>query len=447
MEGKPSINVLVRDKFTKQSEGLFRLQEPLILSFQGKSRNIHNDLEQIEQDIKSKVDPIILDLYNIALVVYVWDLQTPRPASGPREFRVLLSVSNKDKWNNVRSHLEATLGFLTGDTFEFNFIQGKAAKTEFQFEKKSDDRVSLFSGGIDSLAGVKWMFDHKLKPILVSHPGMGLISGTQREIVENLQKISGNGLTWHQIRAMAESGRDLTEKETTQFSRSFLYLTLGAIYALSLGLGKEFIFENGILAMNVPLTESRIYSSTRTAHPHFLKMYEHLLGLIFGPHITIENPFVGMTKGEVTKFLDATEFRDLVKVTMSCPNVTRLRYKGVATSEIRHCGLCFPCIVRRLSIHTANIWASDAKYADDITSTYAKIPQEGQKLLFEMMDFARQIDNCPTVDDVFNVFPQFFVEDVDPALLFDMTKRHVAQFKDFLVKRAHQTLRQNLGLP
>jgi hypothetical protein len=58
-----------------------------------------------------------------------------------------------------------------------------------------------------------------------------------------------------------------------------------------------------------------------------------------------------------------------------------------------------------------------------------------------------EMDKCSTVDDVFNVFPQFFVEDVDPALLFDMTKRHVAQFKDFLVQRAHQTLRQNLGLP
>jgi 7-cyano-7-deazaguanine synthase in queuosine biosynthesis len=446
-EDKPSINVLVQNKFTKQSEGLFSLEEPLVLSFRGEGRNMHDDLEQIEENLKSKIDPIILDLYKIALVVYVWDLQTPRPESEPREFRVLMSVSNKDKWNNLRTHLEATLRFLTGDTFVFNFVEGKLAEEGFQFQRKSGECVALFSGGLDSLAGVKWMLDHKLKPVLVSHPGMGLISGAQKELVACLGKITGSELTWHQIRATAEPGTGLTEKEHTQFSRSFLYLTLGVMFALKLGIEREFIFENGVLAFNIPLTQSRVYSNTRTAHPHFLLMYQQLLDSLFDHHVTIENPFLAMTKGQVVKLLDAEGFRDLVKTTISCPNITLLKWRGVKISKTRHCGVCFPCIVRRLSVHYANIWSSDASYAEDIVADYSKIPEEGRKLLFEMMDFARQMDKCSSVEDVFNEFPQFFIEGVDPALLFDMTKRHVAQFKDFLAQRAHQSLRQNLGLP
>jgi len=447
-DNKPPINVLVRDKFTMQSEGLFSLEEPLVLSFHGKARNMRNDLEKIERGIKSKIDPTILDLYNIALVVYVWDLQTQRLQFEPRDFRVLMSVSNKDKWNGLKQHLETMLRLLTGDTFEFNFVQGKPAEREFHFQKKSDECVALFSAGIDSLAGVKWMFERNLKPVLVSHPGMGLISKAQRKLVEGLKKMSGNGLKWHQIRATAEGGKDLEGKEFTQFSRSFLYLTLGAIYSLTLGIERQFIFENGILALNVPLTPSRIYSSTRTANPRFVKMYEELLGLLFGRHVTIENPFLGLTKGEVAKILDANGFRDMIKIAMSCPEVSRLRYEGVKTSKTRHCGICLPCVIRRVSMHHANLWSNDAKYAQDITAPYSAIPEAARKLLFEMMDFARRIDKCSTVDDVFIEFPEFFIgEDVDPSMLFDTTKRHVAQFKNFLVERAHQTLRQNLGLP
>lgn len=88
----------------------------------------------------------------------------------------------------------------------------------------------------------------------------------------------------------------------------------------------------------------------------------------------------------------------------------------------------------------------DARYADDIELPYAKIPNKGRKLLFEMADFARQIDKCSNIDEALNEFPQFYIEGVDPAMLFDMAKRQVAQFKDFLRQRAHQTLRANLGL-
>jgi 7-cyano-7-deazaguanine synthase in queuosine biosynthesis len=449
MEDKPSINVLVQDKFTKQSQALFGLEdESLVLSFHGKSRNLHNDLEKIEQSIGSKVDPIILDLYNIALVVYVWDITTYRSGTTPRDFRCLISVSNVDRWNSVKPLLDWTFRFLTGDTFAFNFIQGKKPSSDFVFKKDPNEQrcVLLFSGGLDSLAGFKRSVDKKMSPMLVSHPGAGIISNAQRKLKVALERIIHAKLQWNQIRATAQQGKDLQGAVPTQFSRSFLYLTLGAIFALKLGIAELHISENGVLAHNIPLTQARIYSSTRTVHPQFLKSYQEILDRLYGNCITVSNPFVDKTKGEVVALLNSDGYKEQAKTTISCSEVQALWRKGVKTKKIRHCGVCFPCIIRKVAMNYAGLSDRDARYADDIELPYAKIPNKGRKLLFEMADFARQIDKCSNIDEALNEFPQFYIEGVDPAMLFDMAKRQVAQFKDFLRQRAHQTLRANLGL-
>lgn len=447
-QNKPPITVLVRDDFTSKVESSYSLRKPLVLFFEGKDTNIQTGLDEIETSLKLKVNDLTKDLYRIALAVYVWDLHTLRKGYQPRHFGILISVSNKEKWDSVKSHLEGTLRFLTGDTYDFHFVQGKKSETEFKFEKGSEHSVLLFSGGLDSLAGFKYMIDKNLKPLLVSHPAMGLISGVQKDLVSRLRSIVGNDFPWYQIRATSRSGSKLTGKEHTQFSRSFLYLTMGATFALTLGIDREFICENGIMALNIPLTASRIYSNTRTVHPRFLTMYQELLDSLFGHCLSIENPFVAMTKGEVVRRLDSSGYRDLVKIAVSCPNITPLRWEGVATSKIRHCGICLPCIVRRVAINYANLWSDDAQYKDDVTGVFAQIPEEGKKLLFEMMDFARQIDKFSDVNEAFIEFPQFYVgETVDPSQLFDTAKRQVDQFKDFLAKRADPSLRQSLHVP
>jgi 7-cyano-7-deazaguanine synthase in queuosine biosynthesis len=448
-QNKPAIAVLVRDEYTMKEEDSYSLQEPLVLSFSGKDQNLQTEMDFLEQALKLKVNELIQDLYRIAIVVYVWDMQIQREAYGPRHFSVLISVSDKEKWDSVKNHLEGTLRFLTGDTFDFYFVQGKRSEEKFKFEKKSERSVILFSGGLDSLAGFKWMIDKKLKPLLVSHPAMGLISGVQKDLVSQLESIVGKGsLDWLQIRAGPRSGSKLTEKEPTQFSRSFLYLTMGATVALSLGIDEEFVCENGILALNIPLTQSRIYSNTRTVHPRFITMYQKLLDSLFGHCLSIENPFSSMTKGEVVKLLDVDRYRDLVKISVSCPNITPLRWQGVETSKIRHCGICLPCIVRRIAIHFANLSSSDAQYQHDITGPYARIPEDGKKMLLEMTDFARQIGVLSNVNEAFLEFPQFYVgETVDPDVLFNTVKRHVTQFNDFLTEKADQSLKQSLYVP
>nr|MDO8100086.1 7-cyano-7-deazaguanine synthase [Candidatus Njordarchaeota archaeon] len=439
---------LVLDEFTERVRNSISFHTPLVLSFSGPDRNLENDLDKVESSIGGKVHPLILDLYKVALVAYVCDRYFQRGDVEPRDISIVMAVSNKQKWDGAKDHLEAMLRFLSGDSFTFDFIQGSPAKEDFEFHPVGGRTVALFSGGLDSLAGVKWLVDRNEDFILVSHPAMPLISGAQRDLVGMLSKLLGRDIEWHQIRALASPVKGIKQEEITQRLRSFLYLALASVFALTLGLERINLFENGVLALNIPLTQARVNGNTRTAHPSFIRKYTELIGALFGASLTVHNPFLQMTKAEVIKLLDNEGFRDLVKTAISCADVGRLRYKGVKLKEIRHCGVCFPCVIRRLSMHCANLWDSDAKYNEDIFGEYDDVrvhAQEGLKILLEIMDFARAIENCKNIDEVTSRFPEFYADEhVDPSSLVEMTRRHLMQAKDCIVHHASETLKEAL---
>jgi hypothetical protein len=97
-------------------------------------------------------------------------------------------------------------------------------------------------------------------------------------------------------------------------------------------------------------------------------------------------------------------------------------------------------------MHHAGLSSLGAKYASDIEFPYSKIPEVGRKLLFEMAEFARQMDRFSNVDDALNELPTFLGEGIDPELFFQLTKRHVAEFEDYVRRRTDQSLQQSLGI-
>ena len=80
--------------------------------------------------------------------------------------------------------------------------------------------------------------------------------------------------------------------------------------------------ENGYIALNIPLTPSRVGTcSTRTTHPYFLHTVRELTGLL-GMTNPIENPLAGRTKGEVLAL---------------CQDQTMLRAPGGRVGLLRPC--------------------------------------------------------------------------------------------------------------
>lgn len=440
---RSEVNVVVVDDYTNSISSQFVIKKGAEkIHFSGNKQNFELYVDAIEKTIDHKIHPLVMDLYRIAATVYISDLRLKRPSkTETRSISILIAVSDKSRWDSEKQHLESTLRFISGDHFTFHFVQGARPANDFSFSPNDEKVVSLFSGGLDSLAGVKWLNEQRKTPILVSHCSNNKICHAQTVLSTALKRIVGNNIQFFQVKARVKGGKDFTIKEYTQASRSFLYLTLGSILALEMGISNVYIFENGVLGLNIPLVSSRIFNNTRTAHPTFLANYNRLVSDIFPNTVNIENPFILLTKGEVVALLNDNAYKDLVKETITCSRTDRLRWQGVQNTK--HCGICLPCVLRRIAIHHAGLWQHDDNYADNIFNDFNTIPQDGKILLFQLLQFGRTLKRDD--NDVLIDVPQFYVEEIeDPAQLIAMMRRYIDELKNCIQDKASPSLKTNL---
>lgn len=445
---KPRIDLVIRDEFTSASLVDFSIGRKAVhLYYDGDKKNVNLDLREIVDAIGHDMHPLVFDLYKIAFAAYMADLQFPRPEkTGGRALNVLVSVSDKSKWEGQLRTLTATFRILTGDSFRFHFVQGIKAKDEYAFKKRSAKVVSLFSGGLDSLSGVKHLLDNKLDPILISHCSQNFTCNVQTALNEALTKSKAikNRVEFHQISARVVPGRNLSQNERSQKSRSFLFLSLASIFALEKGIGEIYLFENGVLAMNLPIVSSRSYNNTKTAHPDFLDAFNSLLRTVYDCETRVENPFMYKTKTEVVHLLDCAKFRPMVKTTISCSVFQTLWRKGVKTSVIHHCGVCIPCILRRFAVFSAELSPHDARYKMDPLGDFERLPMEAKTAIMQTLDFGHRLELCASEDEVFIEIPEFYTESADPHPIIEMTRRYIAEVKTCLRKNAAAMHRDKL---
>lgn len=430
----PRVDVILLDRYTQRALGYYSTHKDTIkFILSGKMANVKNDIGKIEKILRKKVHPLVMDLYNIALTIYMSDLLIKRTRkTGFRNISILISVSDKSKWDSIKDDLVGTLRFLSGDNFSYHFVQGRSS-SRFRFRKGEKKVISLFSGGLDSFAGVKWLLDRDIEPILVSHCGQNRICSVQKLLSQSINSVCGKNLSFYQISARAKLGKGMAQREYTQRSRSFLYLSLGILFSLEIGIERLFVFENGVFTINIPITQARVYENTRTTHPDFLARFSNLITKIFSVNIYIENPFTYMTKGEAISVLNTVGFKDLVKETISCSRLGSLRYKGVKMKKTSHCGICLPCIIRKSAINYANLNVNDAEYAYDIAGDLEDLPEEGKAIFHELIDFGDKLTTFKDDTEVLLNYPQFYVENADVTALIDMYRRYISEIEDLLV--------------
>ncbi len=313
-----------------------------------------------------------IDLLMISLAVYGADRIIKRKDSlnaWKRSIHLHLPVLNPDLLEQNIELLKRTISFLTGDRWEFTFRGRELTPEESQLrDEMSKDRTGkltvnklcMFSGGLDSFIGAINLLENENKDIVfVSHYGGG--KGTleyQSALREALiEEYSLSEEKFYSFYAAPKGG-----KENTMRSRSFMFFSHAIVLASCFKKKLELIIpENGYISLNIPLTHSRIgTSSTRTTHPHYMELFQDLLNIL-GLEITLYNPYQYKTKGEmVTECLNKDFLRRNITNTMSCshPDVGRMR----GESETKHCGTCLPCIIRRAAIKHSDI--------DDMTLYY-----------------------------------------------------------------------------
>jgi hypothetical protein len=297
-----------------------------------------------------------IDFLSIAMAVTAADTFVLRDDTfnrWNREFEIVLPLADPDRWKGVQHELESTLLFLSGDTWHFTFATGgmwpPTAEAVRRRQPVADlskvDCVALFSGGLDSAIGALDLIADGCRPLLVSHASRGDADHQKR--VAALIPVACQRMPVNTYPTLKNFDDDSTR------TRSFQFLALAALgcQTLTSFRGKQparlYVCENGLIALNPPLTPRRIGSlSTRTAHPRFLSGVQRIWDTVGIPGV-IENPYKFMTKGEmVAERGGDASFPNLVGETVSC---------GKWKRRNQQCGRCVPCLIRRSSLHAANV--------------------------------------------------------------------------------------------
>lgn len=371
------------------------------------------------------------DLLLIAASVFCVDRGTPR---GEREdfaraIELSIPVVNAGRLQPLVGAIEDILRLLSNDYWRIEFRQHDGATEPPSDGRRQEGQVLLFSGGLDSLAAAI-EFQSPGPLALVSHVTRGRQTRNVQERLVGMLADSGTSLPHYPLFV---SSRDVPgfdhDVESSQRTRSFMFLILAALVARRLGRRELLmIAENGQMAIHLPLNTARIGAfSTHTAHPDVLASMQTVISAALGGTYRISNPYVSLTKAEVVERV-WTAMRDAVPVTTSCWRNARL------PQGVTHCGECVPCIIRRVAIET---------HGDDLTQygrdSFAQnfaamgADDEARRNLADLCEFSRKFETMSDAD-LIDEWPELYSPNIDQGAVINMYRRAAQEARAVLSK-------------
>jgi 7-cyano-7-deazaguanine synthase in queuosine biosynthesis len=305
--------------------------------------------------------PVALDLFRLAGAIFCAD-KTVRRAEATdfwtRDISLTAPVSDVDLWESVAGLLVRAVSFLSGDRWRFDFVEDTVEPLDAETISSGDDAVTLFSGGLDSLAGAIDLLEAERNLTLVGHHDGSLTLSKQEELYRALgehygtDRVSLRKLLLRPAARRISQARPLADGvvENTTRARSFLFVAAGVAVADALESGLAlYVPENGYIGINVPLSPARAGSlSTRTTHPFFMDLMAALLDQLGLAH-EIENPYRLLTKGEaLAASSNPALLAELAPRTISCAHPEAPRWRERPQGN---CGYCYPCLIRRAALH------------------------------------------------------------------------------------------------
>lgn len=428
----------------------------LKLSTVGPDANVRLQIDVFRTKFLRDVPKRLDDLLRLAAFVYAADTRvargTDRDVFGTkwsRQFLMSLPVWDLAFWSSphVRENLIDTLQFLTGDTYELDFVQrsdrGQVQQGILQFKDLLDplpsvDCVIMFSGGVDSLAAVVQAVSEGRHPILVSHRSAPVVDKTQRNLVALLRS-SFSGWAFPHISMWVNRSHGRRTIEFTQRSRSFLFTSLGAAVAGLLDIDDVRLCDNGVVSINLPQSGQNVGALlSRSTHPRFIGLVQRLMrDVLRRDGLTVQNTLIFKTKKEAMNIIAASGHPELLQETVSCGHIE------AKTKHQPHCGVCSQCIDRRFASVAAGLEEHDlaSRYEKDI---FTDPLEEGIERTHaeNYVRFAARLESLENADQFFEAFPELFdclpaEGDVDPfgQELWSLFRRHQQTVNGVLEKK------------
>ncbi len=346
-----------------------------------KSSNVNIGLPHFTEKLSVHIPDRIKDLLEIAGYIYAADRSISRGAidsleyhSWARDLHFVFKVRDLKFWKQKETEklLSEALLFVSGDnSLSFSFVGGARDFGQLNAfdvegiapEKKGNSTVALFSGGLDSLAGVLNLLETTNDNlILVSHRANHGTTKTQEGIHKKLSRDYPNRIKYYPFHCTLKGVR---APEETQRTRIFLYTAVAFSLATIFQVDNLNIFENGITSINFSKRADLINArASRTTHPktlhHMRKFFSHVAKKEF----KINHPFLFSTKTDIFKLIHSFNRHDYINSTVTC---TKTFQRFDHNSNATHCGGCSQCIDRRFAAFASHLEEFDAIYNFEIS--------------------------------------------------------------------------------
>jgi 7-cyano-7-deazaguanine synthase in queuosine biosynthesis len=344
------------------------------------SRSVELDSKKMAFSLGSVLNPIQADMLDVAIAVHAADRCCSRAKGHPgkhawvRRMCVSIPVRNPDLWGSKETvtRLTALLQFMTDDVWTFEFTKRTdrvvAEQQQHLFSNVPTDpvEVALFSGGLDAFSGAarRMKENPERKFILVSAWANSIQKAGQKKQKAVLARLYKNLHAHLGYDYGVQKSPRRKDRESSQRTRGFLFMSLGAVTAMAAGQNELHVYENGIGAINLPLNGSQVGAyNSRPVHPRTIAKMRDYLGHITNNPFQIHVPFVFHTKGEMCAGISEKEVQKATATTFSCD-----KFPCRNASHKSQCGYCTSCLLRRMSIRAAGLHSLDSgdKYEYDI---------------------------------------------------------------------------------
>ncbi len=243
-------------------------------------------------------------------------------------------------WKNEIPLLCEIATHIVGRGIAIEIIPNENKRQEYPLKKKKHANITLFSGGLDSFLSA------------LENPDSVLVHVEKAMATRCFARKSKSFIAKFQGRRLYEEipyvTRKMGEGLAISNSRALVFICLGAMYVPVYDANEIIIGENGLLIYNPPIFEGA--EMTRGLRPDLTVKIEKLLTDVCGKKITLRFPDKSMTKKEVLCKIESivgkNKFPKILKITHSCSQ--QQPTKGVK-GKMLMCGLCYACVVRRIS--------------------------------------------------------------------------------------------------